>query len=167
MKHRRLKSENAGGRGEKTQNFGPPTLRAPTLRGPTLRGLIFLDLGPTFGPTMTHQIQKMDWPKLDWPKLDWPKFAGPKPRWPNIDWPTLDWPKAKTGLAKVGFFRSVGSPAPLTLEEGWLGAWPKSATQILAKVCQLRLAKVGQIRMAKVGLPKVGISRSIMEKGFM
>ena len=35
-------------------------------------------------------------------------------------------------------------------------ARPKSATQILAKVGQLRLAKVGQIFLAKVGLAKVG-----------
>ena len=58
---------------------------------------------------------------------------------------------------------SKGSPQV----EGWLGqrrkhqfwpksAWPKSATQNLAKVGQNFLAKVGQIGMAKVGLAKVG-----------
>ena len=40
--------------------------------------------------------------------------------------------------------------------------WPESATQMLAKVGQLRLAKVGQIRMAKVSLAKVGISQPFM-----
>ena len=38
-------------------------------------------------------------------------------------------------------------------------SWPKSATQILAKVGQLRLAKVGQNLLAKVGLAKVGQKR--------
>ena len=85
---------------------------------------------------------------------------------PTLRAPTLRGPPSGCPHPSGGGLKGVSrAPAPLW-RDSWgkrlkhqfwpKSAWPKSATQMLAKVGQLRLAKIGQNFLAKVGLAKVG-----------